>query len=162
MNTRFFWLLGTVLIPAMSALGQGKSGPFEGVWQAVEVTHNSPGGPVTIKPGPNLTIFAGKHYSRIDVQTDKPRPILANPASATAEELREVWGPLVAEAGTYELTDNLITLRPMVAKNPAAMAPDVSIIYAYKLEGTSLTLTAQRDRNGPVANPFTVKLLRIE
>jgi hypothetical protein len=162
MNTRFFWLFGMVLIPAMSVLGQGKSGPFEGVWQAVEVTHNGPGGPVTIKPGPNLTIFAGKHYSRIDVQTDKPRPVLANPASATAEELREVWGPFVAEGGKYEITDKLITMHPIVAKNPAAMAPDVTIVYCYKLEGDSLTLTAQRDRNGPVANPFAVKLSRIE
>ena len=162
MNTRLFWLLSVALISATSALGQPKRGLLDGVWQAVEVTHNGPGGPVTFKPGPNLTIFSGEHYSRIDVQTDKPRPVLANPASATAEELREVWGPLVAEAGTYELADNRITLRPLIAKNPAAMAPNVSIVYSYKLEGDSLTLTAQRDRNGPVANPFTVKLSRIE
>jgi hypothetical protein len=117
---------------------------------------------MTSQPGPNLTIFAAKHYSRIDVHTQKPRPALANPATATAEELREVWGPLVAEAGTYELTDTLLTLRPIVAKNPAVMESQVSIVYSFKLESNTLVLTAQRDQNGPVANPFKVKLVRIE
>jgi hypothetical protein len=161
MNTRLFSLFGMALIPAMTALGQTKRGPFEGVWQAVEVTLSGARA-MTVKPGANLTIFAGKHYSRIEVHTDKPRPVLANPASATAEELREAWGPFVAEAGTYEVADNLITLRPIVAKNPAAMAPGVTMVYSYKLEGDTLRLTAQRDRNGPVANPFTVKLVRVE
>jgi len=87
---------------------------------------------------------------------------LTNPGSASAEELRQVWGPVVAEAGTYELTGNLITMRPVVAKNPAAMAPDVSIVYSYKLEGNTLTLVAQRDLHGPVSSPLIVKLVRID
>jgi hypothetical protein len=150
------------LAPALSAFGQSMRESLEGVWQATEVTHSGPSGPETIKPGPNLAIFTSKHYSRIDVQTEKPRPVLANPSSASADELRAAWGPLVAEAGTYELTDSVITLHPTVAKNPAAMAADVSIVYSYKVEGNSLTLTAQRDRSGPVASPFTVKFVRIE
>jgi hypothetical protein len=112
------------------------------------VTHRGPERSTTFKPGPDLTIFAGNHYSRIDIQTQKPRPALANPANATTEELREVWGPLVAEAGTYELTDSLLTLRPVVAKNPAAVAPDVSVVYSDKLEDGALILTARRDQNG--------------
>jgi Lipocalin-like domain len=165
MDARCFWLLGIIgmaLSSNMNVFGQSKRGSLEGVWQAAEVTCSGPAGPTTFKPGPNLTIFAGRHYSRIDIQTEKPRPVLANPANATAEELREVWAPLFAEAGTYELKENLITLQPSVAKNPAAMAPGVSIVYSYNLEGDTLTLTAQRDRSGPVANPFTVKLRRIE
>jgi hypothetical protein len=150
-----------ILIPAISAVGQSKCGPLEGVWQAVQVTQGGPHA-ITIKPGPNLTIFAARHYSRVDVHTEKARPVLASVAGATADQLREVWGPLVAEAGTYELTDNLMTLRPIVAKNPAAMAPGVSIVYSFKLEGDTLTLIAQRDLSGPVSNPFTVKLVRID
>jgi hypothetical protein len=161
MNTRFL-RFAMALIPLMSVVGQTKRAPFDGVWQAVEVTLGRPAGPMTVKPGPNLTIFSGRHYSRIDVQTDKPRPALENPCNATADELRQVWGPLVAEAGTYELADNQMTLRPIVAKNPAVMAPNVTLVYSYKLEGDTLTLTAQRDRNGPVAHPFTVKLVRVE
>ena len=160
MNTRFFWLLG--LIPAMGVVGQSKRGSLDGVWQAVEVIHSGPAGPMTFKPGPNLTIFSRKHYSRIDVQTEKTRPVFPSIADATADQLREVWGPLVAEAGTYEVNDNLITLRPIVAKNPAAMAPGVAIVYSFKMEGDKLTLRAQRDLNGPVANPFTVVLARVD
>ena len=162
MDTRFFSVFGIALIPVMSAFGQTKRASFDGVWQAKEVTLAGPAGPTTFKPGPNLTIFSGRHYSRIDVQTDKPRPVLENPNNATADELRQVWGPLVAEAGTYEVTDNQMTLRPIVAKNPAVMAPNVTLVYSYKLEADTLTLTAQRDRNGPVAHPFSVKLVKIE
>jgi hypothetical protein len=144
----------------ISTFAQSKRS-LEGVWQAVQVTQGGPQA-VTIKPGPNLTIFSAKHYSRIDVQTDRPRPVVANPSAASAQELRESWGPLVAEGGTYERSDDRITLRPVVSKNPAVMASSVPIVYTYKLEGDTLTLTAQSDRNGPVSNPFTVKLVRIE
>jgi hypothetical protein len=162
MNARLLWLVGLALTSNISVLGQSKRGPLEGVWQVAEVTRGGPAGAMTSQPGPNLTIFAAKHYSRIDVHTQKPRPALANPATATAEELREVWGPLVAEAGTYELTDTLLALRPIVAKNPAAMESQASIVYSFKLENNILILTAERDQNGPVANPFKVKLVRIE
>ena len=96
----------------------------------------------------------------MDVQTQEMRPVITNPRTATAEELRQVWGPVVAEAGSFELTDDLITLRPTVSKNPAAMAPDVSIVYAYKLNDGTLTLTAQRDLHGPVTITLIVKLVR--
>lgn len=159
MNLRISWLLAAALMPTTSVVGQSAHGLLEGVWQTVEVTHGVPA--VTIKPGPNLAIFAHRHYSRVDVQTQNSRPVLANAGTASAEELREVWGPVVAEAGTYELADNLITLRPLVAKNPAAMAPAVSIVYSYKLEGDTLILIAQRDLHGPVATPLIVKLVRV-
>jgi hypothetical protein len=83
MNARFLWLSGLALTSTMDVFGQSKRGPHEGVWQVAEVTHRGPEWSTTFKPGPNLTIFAGKHYSRIDVRTQKPRPALANPASAT-------------------------------------------------------------------------------
>ena len=162
MNARFLSMFAVVVAPMFSAFGQSMRESIVGVWQAAEVTHTGPSGPETIKPGPNLTIFTSKHYSRIDVQTDKPRPVLANPSRASAEELRDVWGPLVAEAGSYEVTDSLITLRPLVAKNPAAMASGVSIVYSFKVEGNSLILTAQRDRSNSVASPLSVRFVRIE
>jgi len=42
------------------------------------------------------------------------------------------------------------------------MGPGVFITYAYKLDGDTLTLTQQRNQNGPFANPFALKLMRIE
>ena len=161
MNRSFLWTCGLALIPATNIVGQSKAGPLEGVWQTVQVTMGGTQ-PATMKPGANLAIFSGRHYSRVEVHTEKTRPVLANPATATADELREVWGPFVAEAGTYELSGDQLTLHPIVSKNPAAMAAGVSVVYSCKLDGKTATLTAQRDLRGPVANPFTVKLERIE
>lgn len=94
MDSRIFWLLGLTLIPAMTVVAQSKRGPFEGAWQAVEVTHSAAGRPVTLKPGPNLTIFSGKHYSRVDVQTDKARPVLSNIADCDRRSTAGSLGPV--------------------------------------------------------------------
>ena len=96
-----YLLLCLALMAVAGTFAQSKDS-LAGVWEAVQVTLSAPQA-VTIKPGPNLTIFSAKHYSRIDVQTDKPRPVLASPSAATAEQLRETWGPLIAEGGTYAL-----------------------------------------------------------
>jgi hypothetical protein len=84
-------------------------------------------------------------------------------AHASADELRAAWGPFVGEAGTYEVTSgSVITMRPLAAKNPAAMVPGAFITYSYKLEGDSLWVTQQRNQQGPFANPVTIKAVRIE
>jgi hypothetical protein len=153
-------IIAGALIPITCIAVESPNGRLDGVWQAVEVTHGAPA--FTIKPGPNLAIFSGRYYSRIDVQTQEARPVLPDVRAATAEELRQVWGPVVAEAGTFELTDKLIIFRPSVAKNPAAMSADVSLVYAYRLDGGTLTLTAQRDLHGPVASTLIVKLVRVK
>jgi hypothetical protein len=112
---------------------------------------------------PNLTIITATHYSRVEVQSDGPRPILADIAKATADELRAAWGPFVGEAGTYEIAPGgLITMRPIASKNPAVMGPGVFITYAYKLDADTLLLTQRQNQNGPFANPFTLKLVRVE
>ena len=156
-------LLG-ILLTVSDASAQSKRGPIEGVWQTVEVTLTGPGArTITIpEPRPNLMIATTKHYSRVEVQAEKPRPMLPEPAKASADELRAVWGPFVGEAGTYEVTGNVITMRPIAAKNPAAMVPGAFIAYSYKLDGDTIWVTQQRNQNGPFANPVTIKAVRIE
>lgn len=145
--------------PVSQNRGGSKPRTIQGVWQAVEVRITGPVS-LTIKPQPNLAFFTAKHYSRTSVSAEGPRPVLADPAKATADELRATWGPFVAEAGTYEIKGNLITMRPVVAKNPAAVGPP--IIYSYKFEGDALQVTSVSDRNGTVPYPETIKLIRIE
>ena len=112
---------------------------------------------------PNLTIITARHYSRVKIDAEAPRPILADVTKASADELRAVWGPFVGEAGTYEVTTgNLITMRPIAAKNPAVMGPGVFITYTYKLDGDTIWVTQQRNQHGPFANPVTIKAVRIE
>ncbi len=158
-------LFGVALLNATAVAGQSNRGVLQGAWQAVEVVFSGPQArTITIpEPRPNLTVITARHYSRVEVQSEGPRPIPADVAKASADELRAAWGPFVGEAGTYEVTDpNVITMRPLAAKNPAAMAPGAFITYSYRLDGDTIWLTQQRNQNGPFANPVTIKAVRIE
>ena len=42
------------------------------------------------------------------------------------------------------------------------MVAGAFIVYSCKLEGSTFTLTQQRNQNGPIANPATIKLVRVE
>lgn len=152
------------LLMSHSIAGQVTSPSIQGAWQAVELTFPGPT-PRTIavpEPRPNLTVITAKYYSRVQVEAAGPRTAIADVAKATADELRATWGPFGAEAGTYEVTGNLITMRPIAAKNPAAMAPGAFTTWSYRLDGTTLWVTAERNQNGPIANPVTVKSVRVE
>ena len=144
--------------------GQATRESIQGVWRIVEATIPGPSGrTIAFGDRPNLTIITAKHYSRVEVQSDAPRPVVPDVAKASADELRAAWGPFVSEAGTYEVTPGgLVTMRPVASKNPAVMGPGVFITYAYKLDGNNLFLTQQRNQSGPFANPFTLKLVRVE
>jgi hypothetical protein len=159
-----FAALSAALVTSQGTAAQSTRGSVQGVWRVVEATTTGPGArTIAFADRPNLTIITARHYSRVEVQADGPRPVLADVAKASADELRAVWGPFVSEAGTYEVTpDGLITMRPIASKNPAVMGPGVFITYAYKLSGDTLSLTQQRNQNGPFANPFTLKLVRAE
>ena len=165
MKSIFAVLIGLVgLSSAGSNVEQTKSGSIQGVWQTVEIVVAGPT-PRTItipEPRPYLTIITAKHYSRTEVQSEGPRPVIAEVAKATADELRTVWGPFVGEAGTYEVSGNTATMHPIASKNPAAMAPGAFIVYTYKLEGNTLWFVQQRNQNGPYPNPATFKLVRVE
>lgn len=160
-------ILNSIL--AMTAAG-GLSGAaiashspsIEGVWQAVEVTMTGPGARTIKTLQPNLSIITGKHYSHIDIHADGPRPVLSDAENASADDLRRVWGPVAAEAGSYELSSGSFVTRPVVSKNPAAMTAGSFTSYAYRVAADSLWLTPRRDSRGSVKNPATIKLVRVE
>ena len=165
MKKLFIVVFSVSLLTGLGVAAQSKPGSIQGVWQTVEVATTGPGArTITIPaPRPNLTIVTAKHYSRVEVQAEGPRPIVADVTKASADELRAAWGPFVGEASTYELTNgNLITMRPIATKNPAAMEPGALITYSYKLDGDTLWLTQQRNWNGPITNPVTVKAVRVD
>ena len=164
MRRPLFAALSVAWLVTQGAAAQSARASIQGVWRIVEATTTGPGArTIAFAERPNLTIITAKHYSRVEVQADGPRPILTDVAKATADELRAAWGPFVSEAGTYELTTGgYITMRPIASKNPAVMGSGVFITYAYKLDGDTLSLTQQRNQTGPFANPFTLKLVRAE
>jgi hypothetical protein len=134
----------------------------QGVWRTIEVVVPGTAGG-TFKPDATLAIFHGRHYSRVEVHADRARPVLGNPADASADQLRAVWGPFVAEAGTFEVSgSDVITMRATVAKSPAAMRDGASSVYKYRRQADTLTLTEVRTPAGPSAQPITVTLTRVE
>jgi hypothetical protein len=156
-------LVGIGLLTGARGETQTRTGSIQGVWQVVEVTMPGPT-PTTIaipEPRPNLAIITATHYSRVQVEAEK-RPVIADVANATADQLRAAWGPFAAEAGTYEIAGHTITMRPIAAKNPAAMMPGAFTTWSFTLTGNTLLVTAERNQNGPVANPVTVKAVRVE
>lgn len=161
------WLLAalsTAVLASQGVAAQSTPASIQGVWRIVEAAVTGPAArTISFGERPNLTIITARHYSRVEVQADGPRPVLADVSKATADELRAAWGPFVSEAGTYELSaGSVITMRPIASKNPAVMGPGVFIAYVYKLEGNTLSLTQQRNQNGPFPSPFTLKLVRVE
>ena len=163
MKRFLFAALGVWLLAGHGTAAQPARASIQGAWRVVEAAITGPGArTIAFADRPNLTIITARHYSRVEVQADGPRPVVADVAKASADELRAAWGPFVAEGGTYEVAGNLITMRPIASKNPAVMGPGVFITYSFKLEGDTLLLTQQRNQNGPFANPFSFKAVRVE
>lgn len=164
MRKLLFVVVTVVLITSGGSAAQSAPGSLQGGWRVEEAVLTGPQArTISFRDRPNLTLITAKHYSRVEVQADGPRPVLADAAKASADELRATWGPFVAEAGTYEITaGNVITMHPIASKNPAVMGTGVFIAYSYSLEGDRLSLTQQKNQAGPFPNPFTFKLVRVE
>jgi len=127
--------------------------PLEGVWQVIDVGGTAAAGLYLFTPG--------NHYSIMFATKDRPQIDDTNKASA--EELRAMWGPMAANAGTYEVSGNLVTIRPIVAKIPIVMVPGANEVYAFSVDGKTLSLTQQRNARGvTIQNANTVHLARVE
>ena len=160
MKRAFAASLAAVLILGGTA-ARMQPASIQGVWKVVEVRVQSPGGAVVHRPEAGLLIVTPKYYSRTEEHADGRRPTLANNASASADELRATWGPFYGEAGRYEIAGDRITLRPMVAKNPAAMTSGAYTVNSFELSGNTLTVNMLANERGPLP-PVTVKLMRLE
>jgi hypothetical protein len=124
--------------------------PLEGVWEVEQAG----------QPFAGVYIFAHTHYSMMVASTSRPE--IADVSKATADELRALWNPMLGNAGVYEVTGDLVTIRPIVAKIPAVMKPGAYEVYAFRVEGSALFLTQRRNTRGPVENGATTKLVRVE
>lgn len=154
-------VIGMSLLFAAGAFAQ--TNPLQGVWRVTEVTTTGPQGSNQTAPQPGFYIFTGKHYSIVTVNSDKPRPDLPqNTSTATLEQLQATWGEFTAQAGTYEVKGSEVTFHALAAKNPSAMKAGNFSTSSFKIEGSTLTLTSKANQNGPVTNPTTRKLTRVE
>jgi hypothetical protein len=108
-----------------------------------------------------LYLFTPPHCSMVLEATD--RPDIADASKATADQLRAIWGPLLANAGTYEISGDLITIHPLVAKIPVVMKTGANEVYRFRIEGKTLTLRQVRNARGvAVDSAPACKFVRVE
>lgn len=111
---------------------------IQGAWRVTEI-RDAAG--VNSQPQPELYIFTKRHYSIIQIVGREPRKAPADLQTASAAELLAVYGPnFAAQSGTYTATSTTLTARPIVAKQPAQMAPGNVRTFALELRGDELTL----------------------
>ncbi len=150
------------LVFALAFFGSAIGQKIEGVWTVTEITTTGANGSVKQISQPSMYIFTKKHFSVIRITADAARPEF-EPETATAEDLRKVYvDGFVANAGTYDFKGGKLTVRPMVAKSPSAMKSGTFTTSSVKIEGSTMTLVSESNTSGPVQNPTTTKLRRVE
>jgi Lipocalin-like domain len=153
-----------IALLAASASAQFKATPLTGTWSVTEIKTTGPNARTISHPQPGLLIFTGNHYSLMIIESDQPRAEVQSPQvkQPTADQLLATWGPFTAASGTYEISDNTLTTRPSVAKNPQVMAPGSVQINTFRIDKNILTLTRTRNGETPVANPTTMTFTKVE
>lgn len=139
-----------LLIGAISAVRAADS-PMVGSWQLDPSASGQSA----------LYIFTPTRYSMVLAGTE--RPDIADANKATADELRSMWGFLLANSGTYDVSGDLITIHPIAAKSPVVMKPGATEVYRFHIEGKTMTLQQVRNARGVmVENAEVRKFVRVE
>ena len=146
-------IAGLAVVPAKARLAAvaAPENPLLGVWRVMDAQG---------QPGSGVYIFTARHYSMMTASTD--RPDITDTSQASADELRALWNPMIANSGVYEIDGNLVTIHPIVAKIPVVMKPGAFEVYAFAIDGKTLSLTQRRNVRGPVEGRSPTMLRRAE
>jgi hypothetical protein len=139
----------SVLVGLRVSIVGAADNPLQGAWQVTNANGMT-----------GIFIFSAKHYSMMAASTE--RPDITDLSKATADEVRALYGPMIGNAGAYEISGNQLTIRPVVAKIPAVMKPGAYEVYEFKIEGDSMTLTQRRNVRGPAEKGSVWTLTRVE
>ena len=113
---------------------------------------------------PGLLIITKRYYSRTTdtAVTQRPKSGYSTPGQPTVEELQARWGPFAANAGTYELSGDELTLRALVSKEPRDQVEGGFARLRVVLEGDRLSLTPIENSQGRIAAGVTSRYVRVE
>jgi hypothetical protein len=155
------------LMVGASALALAQTAPsLQGGWRVTEVVVTGANAATNRSPQPSLYLFTRQHYSIMTVGGTVPRKEFGTPKDAAkltdAEKSAryEAWDALTANSGTYQVSGNTLTTRPLVAKNPAVMTGPVAT-RTFRIEGNTLTLV-QKSAAGQPVSETTTRLTRVE
>lgn len=160
MTFRNYLLSMTVLLTLVSAASAQR---VAGVWRLDSVTSTDGKASRTTKTTqPSMYLFTKSHYSIIYVASDKPRST-DDPKKMTVDQLNDVYvNSFVANAGTYAVMGGKLTFKIMVAKSPTYMSGGNWVTYKAKIVGNTMTLVEDSDKDGPIKDPDTLTLTRVE
>jgi hypothetical protein len=146
-----WWTSGLILLTGAFATAFAADSPLVGAWQLDSGQSTQAG----------LYLFTPTRYSMTLAATD--RPDVADTNKATADELRAIFGPMIANAGAYEIAGDSITIHPLAAKIPVVMKSGATEVYRFQIEGKTLTLRQVRNARGvAVDSAPTFKFIRVE
>ena len=145
-------LIGVTALTVHSAAVNAADSPLQGAWQ---VTNPAGGSGMA-----GIFIFSGKYYSMMAATTN--RPAITDLSKASTDEMRALYGPMIGNAGAYEIVGDMVTIRPVVAKIPVVMKSGAYEVYEFKIENSTLTLTQRRNTRGPVERGTVWTLTRVE
>ena len=156
-----------VIVLAASIWARAQGTPsLQGVWRVTEIVVTGADAATNKSPQPGFYVFTRQHYSIITVDGTAPRKDFGtpkDPAKLTdAEKMAryEVWDAFTANSGTYQVSGNTLTTRPVVAKNPGVMKGPVAT-RDFRIVGNTLTLT-QKSAAGQPASETRTTLTRVE
>jgi hypothetical protein len=120
---------------AASLAAQQRSTPLEGAWRHVRTEVVTPDSTYQRPASAGMIIYSGRHYSQLWVNPGRPGVQQAS-RPATAEEKAARYDVLMANAGTVEVQDTLITFRVEHAKNPRVAG--TTRVGTYRLKGDTV------------------------
>jgi hypothetical protein len=130
-----------------------------GTWLITETTRTIGDSTwVNESPQPGLYIFSQHHFSLMLIPGDSAR--VEWPGDGTPAERLAAFENFVADAGSYEATDSVITMSNIIAKLPWAMNLGGGGPYRYRLDGDTLTLSFGPGWLGE--SEITYRLVRLE
>lgn len=148
------------VVPASAQTDAERTRMLEGAWRFVETTN--PRTLAVIDNQPGYRLFVDGHFAWVRVNGLRPRP---QPTStSTTDLLRSVYvAGFLAQAGTYEVRGDTMISRPIVHRDPAAMAEGNYQVWFVRLDGTdTLYVSLIANQAGPVDNVITGMYVREE
>jgi hypothetical protein len=157
---RVFLVVTAIIVAFTSAgtgvLSQGKPTPSSlivGVWRGTSTVVTGTGARANPNRHPNVFIYTKNHYAFVAQDGQPPKPIRQavappkDPNNLTDAEklaLYELWEPLGAQAGTYEVTGNTVVDHPILEKN----VPPRSRTYTLEFIGNDTMVQSATSADG--------------
>ena len=155
------FLVATATIVVLTSAGtavlsQGKPTPASlivGVWRGTSTVVTGTGARANPNRHPNVFVYTKNHYAFLAQDGEPPKPIRQavappkDPNNLTeAEKLAryELWEPLGAQAGTYEVTGNTVVDRSILEKN----VPPRSRTYTLEFKGNDTMVQTVKSADG--------------